>query len=44
MSLRVSNAVVALFLTIAFPALTSFAAEGRRARDLGVPFEGQPGD
>ena len=44
MSLRVSNAVVALLLTIAFPALTSFAAEGLRARDLGVPFEGQPGD
>jgi D-aminopeptidase len=44
MSLRVSNAVVALLLTIAFPALTSFAADGPRARDLGVPFEGQPGE
>jgi D-aminopeptidase len=44
MSLRVSNAVVALLLTIAFPALTSFAAEDPRARDLGVPFEGQPGE
>ena len=43
MSLRVFNAVVAAFLTIAIPALSSFAAEGPRARDLGIPFEGQPG-
>jgi len=43
MSLRVSNAVVAMFLAIALSALTSFAAEGPRARDLGIPFEGQPG-
>ena len=43
MSLRVFNAVVAAFLTIAIPVLSSFAAEGPRARDLGIPFEGQPG-
>jgi L-aminopeptidase/D-esterase-like protein len=43
MSLRVSSAVVAMFLTIAIPALTSLAAEGPRARDLGIPFEGHPG-
>ena len=43
MSSRVSNAVVAVFLTIAMPAHTSFAGEGPRARDLGIPFEGQPG-
>ena len=43
MSLRVSNTVVAVFLTIVIPALSSFAAEGPRARDLGIPFEGQPG-
>jgi L-aminopeptidase/D-esterase-like protein len=44
MSLRLSNAVVALLLTITFPAFTSFAEEGPRARDLGIPFEGQPGE
>jgi D-aminopeptidase len=44
MSLKVSNTVVGLFLTIAFPAVTSFAEEGPRARDLGIPFEGQPGE
>jgi D-aminopeptidase len=44
MSLRVSNTVVALLLTIAFPAFTSFAEEGPRARDLGIPFAGQPGE
>ena len=44
MSLRVSNTVVALVLTIAFPAFTSFAAEDPRARDIGIPFEGQPGE
>lgn len=37
------SSVVAVFLAIAMPALTGFAAEGPRARDLGIPFDGQPG-
>ena len=43
MSLRVSSAVVTMLLTIVMPAVTSLAGEGPRARDLGIPFEGQPG-
>ena len=43
MSIRVPKAAVAVFLTIFAPALSGFAAEGPRARDLGIPFEGQPG-
>ena len=42
MSLRVTAAAVATLLTIAMPAIT-FAAEAPRARDLGIPFVGQPG-
>lgn len=43
MSLRISTAAAAAFLIIATPAFTVFAAEGPRARDLGIPFQGQPG-
>ena len=43
MSLRVSTAAAAAFLIIATPTFTIFAAEGPRARDLGIPFQGQPG-
>lgn len=43
MNLRVCSSLVMLFLTIATPGLTSVAAETARARDLGIPFEGQPG-
>lgn len=43
MSLRVFNTVIGVFLTVAIPTLSSFAADGPRARDLGIPFEGQPG-
>ncbi len=43
MVLRVSAAAAAAFLIIATPTFTIFAAEGPRARDLGIPFQGQPG-
>ncbi len=36
-------AAAAAFLIIATPTFTIFAAEGPRARDLGIPFQGQPG-
>ena len=43
MNFRVCSAVVMAFLTVATPLLASVAAESPRARDLGVPFGGQPG-
>ena len=43
MNYRICSAVVMTFLTVAAPLLASVAAEGPRARDLGVPFGGLPG-
>jgi D-aminopeptidase len=43
MNFRFFNAGVMALLTIATPPLASIAAESPRARDLGIPFGGQPG-
>lgn len=43
MTKRVTNTVLGAILIGAVPTLTAFAAEGPRARDLGIPFDGQPG-
>ncbi len=43
MNFRVSCAVVMALLSVTMPDAASIAAEGVRARDLGIPFVGQPG-
>lgn len=43
MNLRVCRVLVVVILSVTAPLLSSVAAEGSRARDLGVPFGGLPG-
>jgi D-aminopeptidase len=43
MNLRNAITIIVLTLSLVFPGFTAFAAPDTRARDLGIPFEGQPG-
>jgi L-aminopeptidase/D-esterase-like protein len=43
MNKRGPNSIILLALSLVFPGLAAIAGPDTRARDLGIPFEGQPG-
>ena len=43
MNLRGSSSIIVLALSLLFPGFAAIAGPDTRARDLGIPFEGQPG-